>query len=171
MLACSLIHGTTQALEVFDLMESYEYSPDKSDDKWRDDEKVSGWRGGDGGISADERMAKEEDRTAPTAGEYRSMLHILSHSRDTERGANWERSMELLREAQENELPISESSFQTGMYLHVVCLFFVFQTGRTSTFGGLFWFFKTGVYFMYMRWISLLSSCSVVSFLELFQVV
>ncbi|CAM9273262.1 unnamed protein product, partial [Ectocarpus sp. 13 AM-2016] len=103
------------ALEVFDIMESYEYSPDRSDDRWRDDEKAIGWRGGDGGISADERMAKEEDRTAPTAGEYRSMLHILSHSRDAERGANWERSMELLREAQESELPISESSFQTVM--------------------------------------------------------
>ncbi|CAM9455508.1 unnamed protein product, partial [Ectocarpus fasciculatus] len=103
------------ALEAFDLMESYEYSLDKSDERWRDDEKASAWRGGDGGISAEERLAKEEDRTAPTAGEVRSMLHILSHSRDTERGVNWERSMELLREAQENELPISESSFQTVM--------------------------------------------------------
>lgn len=105
-------------------MESYEYSLDKSDERWRDGEKASAWRGGDGGISAEERLAKEEDRTAPTAGEVRSMLHILSHSRDTERGVNWERSMELLRGAQENELPISESSFQTGTYLLVVCASF-----------------------------------------------
>ena len=56
----------------------------------------------------------EDGTCKPTANEFRSMLHILSQSKDVERGANWERSVEILREAQALDLRLTEVSFNTG---------------------------------------------------------
>lgn len=97
-------------------METYDYDSDRYDEKWREDEKPRkrNKRGGSAEAGGRGWDPAEEERTAPTPGEYRSMLHILSNIKDGEPGSNWERSMELLREAQENEYPISESSFHTG---------------------------------------------------------
>lgn len=96
-----------QALEVFELIENYEEDSDKAVERkgfWKKERPAGG------------EEEPEGYEVAPTAKEYGSMLHILSKSKDVRRGANWERSMELLREAQEHEFPISESSFQTGVY-------------------------------------------------------
>ena len=59
-------------------------------------------------------IMSEKDDVTPTAREYRSMLHMLSLSKDVPRGANWARSVELLKEAQELEYRLTEVSFRTG---------------------------------------------------------
>lgn len=56
----------------------------------------------------------EDEAFMPTANQYRSMLHMLSQSKEVERGANWERSVEVLREAQALDLRLTEVSFNTG---------------------------------------------------------
>lgn len=98
-----------QAVEVFDMIVDYEYESVK--DKNQDKAGGGFW----GRVGSDEQAELDEALVTPTAKEYGSMLHILSKSKDSKRGSNWERSMELLREAQENEFPISELSFQTGV--------------------------------------------------------
>ena len=59
-------------------------------------------------------MMSDKDDMAPTAREYRSMLHMLSLSKDVPRGSNWARSVELLKEAQDMEYRLTEVSFRTG---------------------------------------------------------
>lgn len=93
------------------MIENYEY--DSVKDKSSQDRTGGFW----GRAGSDEQAEQDEALVVPTAKEYGSMLHILSKSKDSKRGSNWERSMELLREAQENEFPIAEASFQTGVFL------------------------------------------------------
>lgn len=102
------------------MMENYEedsssLSSDRAEEKTRFWKKERGRGGGRERPGGDEQPEEEVYEVAPTAKEYGSMLHILSKSKDVQRGANWERSMQLLREAQENEFPIDEGSFQTGI--------------------------------------------------------
>lgn len=49
----------------------------------------------------------------PKAREIRSMLHMLSKSKDQEKGDRWEASLALLRDAQETELRLTEVSYNT----------------------------------------------------------
>lgn len=55
----------------------------------------------------------------PKAREIRSMLHMLSKSKDQEKGDRWEASLALLRDAQETELRLTEVSYNTGLF--IVC--------------------------------------------------
>lgn len=52
---------------------------------------------------------------SPKAREIRSMLHVLSKSKEHEKGERWEESLALLREAQEMELRLTEVSYNTGV--------------------------------------------------------
>lgn len=58
----------------------------------------------------------KENDIAPSAAEYRSMLHMLSliPEKEENKGENWEQSLALLREAQDLELRLTEVSFNTG---------------------------------------------------------
>lgn len=104
------------------MIESYEYNSVK--DKSQSQDSTGGFWGR---VGSDEQAEQDEALVAPTPKEYGSMLHILSKSKNSERGSNWERSMELLRDAQEKEFQISELSFQRGMlgHYHVLCFFFL----------------------------------------------
>lgn len=96
------------------MIENYEYESVKVKAKDKDNSQgtpTSFW----GRVGSDEQAEEDEASVAPTAKEYGSMLHILSKRKDKKRGSSWERSMELLGEAQENEFPIAEVSFQTGV--------------------------------------------------------
>ncbi len=90
------------------------YEEDASSDKV--EEKTGFWKKERTKLGGEEQPEGYE--VAPTAKEYGSMLHILSRSKDVQPGANWERSMQLLREAQENEFPIDEGSYHTGIVLY-----------------------------------------------------
>ena len=118
------------------MIETYEY--DSVKDKSSQDRTGGFW----GRVGSDEQAEQDEALVAPTAKEYGSMLHILSKSKDSKRGSNWERSMELLRDAQENEFPIAEVSFQTGGWVALsplappLPLFFFFCRSATGVRGA-----------------------------------
>lgn len=63
-------------------------------------------------------MMEEHDDIVPAAGEYRSMLHMLSLTKTVPRGGNWSRSLELLREARGMDHRLTEISYNTGEPMH-----------------------------------------------------
>lgn len=94
---------------MFKLLEDYEEDFD------RDELKAEYWRrnSGAGGGKHRSEDEPEPEPVMPTASEYRSMLRILS--KKSVPGANWEKSMVVLREAQGWGYNITEYCFQTGV--------------------------------------------------------